>query len=104
MKKQTIFKKSSLTVYEAVEGETIESKIERKVNNGEPMNEQGVGLLYTERSKGVLPETNIRTDRFIVAVEATEKIAASYQAKREERQGDGGTESTVGTDEPTQKG
>lgn len=92
-----------LRINESKEGEPIEMKIERKVNNGEPMNEPGVTLLYTERSKGVLPETDIRTDRFEIAIEATDKIAKSFQARREEglkkdkTENDGGTEPIQGT-------
>lgn len=94
--------KYRLRINESKEGEPIEFKIERKVNNGEPMNEPGVQLLYTERAKGVLPETDIRTDRFEVAIEATDKIAKSFAARRGERAGekksDGEPESIQGKD------
>lgn len=78
------FRRTSLYINDSVEGETIEMKIERIVNNKEPIKD-GAPLIYTERKEGIRPSTNIRTDRFEVAIEATEKIAKSYQARREER-------------------
>lgn len=71
----------------SVQGETLEQKIERIVNNKEPIGQGNdtAPIIYTERKEGVRASTNIRTDRFEVAIEATEKIAKSYKAKREER-------------------
>ena len=80
------------------------------MENKEPI-DNSRGLVYTERKDGVLPAYDIRTDRFELAVEATDKIAKSYLAKREERlqeqekrrildlsKKDVGNESTQGTD------
>lgn len=71
----------------AVKGEPIEQKIERIVNNKEPIGQgnDSAPIIYTERKEGVRASTNIRTDRFEVAVEAADKIARSYKARREER-------------------
>lgn len=66
------------------EGETIEAKIRRIVNNNEPISD-GAPLIYTDRKSGVQPEYNIRTDRFEVAVEGMDKVAKAQIAKREER-------------------
>lgn len=68
---------------ESVEGETIEQKIDRIVNNNEPITDSAP-IIYTERSEGVLPGYNIRTDRFEVAIDAMDKIASTKIAKREE--------------------
>lgn len=67
------------------EGETLETKIERMVNNKEPIKNEAP-LIYTERNEGVQPGYNIRTDRFEVAIDASTAIARSYKARREERQ------------------
>jgi len=75
---------STLTINSSVEGETIEQKMERIVNNKEPIKD-GAPLVFTERKEGVRASTNIRTDRFEVAIEATTKIAGSYQARRENK-------------------
>lgn len=67
------------------EGETIEQKINRIVNNKEPITD-GAPLIYTERKAGVMPAYNIRTDRFEIAVEAMDKVTKTEIAKRELRQ------------------
>lgn len=70
----------------SLEGERIETKVDRVVHNNEPIKD-GAPLIYTERKQGVRPEFNIRTDRFDVAVEAMDKVSKSYMARREERAG-----------------
>lgn len=82
--KQTRKVLNSLRINDSTEGETLEQQIERMVNNKESIKE-GTALVYTERKDGVRPEMNIRTDRWEIAIDATEKIARSYKAKREER-------------------
>lgn len=81
-KKQTM-QPNKLLRNTSTEGETIELKIERIVNNKEPIKD-GAPIIYTERKEGIRPSTNIRTDRFEIALDATEKIQKSYQARREE--------------------
>lgn len=58
----------------------------RKIISGESSSmEDGVfPIIYTEKKDGVLPEYDIRTDRFEVAIDAIDKInqsAASQVAK-----------------------
>lgn len=97
--------KTSIEFNRSIEGETIEHKIERIVNNKEPITD-GAPLIYTERKDGVQPAYNIRTDRFELAVEAMDAVAKTYQARRESKAGtaemkvvksDGGAEPTQGT-------
>lgn len=76
--------KTTLKRNTSYKGETIEQKIHRIVNNKEPIKD-GAPLIYTERKNGVLPEYDIRTDRFDIAIDAMDKVAASYKAKREQR-------------------
>lgn len=110
------YKKTSIEVNQSVEGESIEQKIERVVNNNEPITD-GAPIIYTERKEGVQPGYDIRTDRFEVALDAMDKVAATHRGKREERQkkivedynknngstepNNGGTESTQGQDKTT---
>lgn len=75
---------SKLEINDCVEGEHIETKVERIVHNNEPIKD-GAPLIYTERKDGVQASTDIRTDRFEVAIDATDKIAKSYKARREEK-------------------
>lgn len=74
--------KTTLRVNNSKEGETIENKVRRIMKNGEPI-EDGAPLIYSERKDGVLPEYDIRTDRWDLAVEATERITKANLAKRE---------------------
>lgn len=75
---------SSFINEEITEGETIEQKINRIVNNKEPIKD-GAPLIYTDRKDGVGAQYNIKTDRFEIAIEAMDKIAKSTAAKRNER-------------------
>lgn len=75
---------TSLIINSRTQGETIETKVKRAVHSGEPIKD-GAPILYTERKKGVLASTNIRTDRFEVAIEAMDKVAKSYSARRDEK-------------------
>jgi uncharacterized protein (DUF3084 family) len=67
-----------------VDGETIEEKVERVVNNGEPI-EDGAPNVYTERKHGVRAEHDIRTDRWEVATDAMDAVQKSTKAQREQK-------------------
>lgn len=113
MYKQNRVRKTSIVRNESQEGETLETKIERIVNNKEPITD-GAPTIYTERKDGVQPGYDIRTDRFDVAVEAMDKVQKSHISKRAGRikaeteklneaqkggSGDGEPKSTQGTTE-----
>lgn len=83
MYKPNTMQRSRLKVNTSVEGETIETKIERIINNKEPITD-GAPLLYTERKEGIRASTNIRTDRHEVALDGIDKITKSQMARREE--------------------
>lgn len=74
--------KGGLKINESIEGETIEEKVHRIVNNKEPIKD-GAPLVYTERKDGVSAGYNIKTDRWEVAVEAMDKVSKSNLAKRD---------------------
>lgn len=95
--------KTSIEAGVMIEGETIEAKIRRIVNNKEPITD-GAPIVYTERKDGVLPQYDIRTDRFEIAVDAMDKVQKSNVAKRMQvvkDEKDGGAEPlrATGTDE-----
>lgn len=81
MYKKAIPTKTSLNVNDHIEGETIEQKIERVVNNKEPITD-GAPIVYTERKDGVIPAYDPRTDKWDVAIDATDYISKSHIAKR----------------------
>lgn len=76
--------KTTLDINTSYKGETIEQKIERIVNNKEPISD-GAPVIYTERKDGVLPEYDIRTDRWDVAIDAMDKVSKTHRARREDR-------------------
>lgn len=73
---------TSIVMNNSTEGITIEQRVRLMMNNGEPLTDSSP-LIYTERKEGVLPEHDIRTDRFDHAIEAKDKLAKAYAAKRE---------------------
>lgn len=75
---------SSIETNDSQEGETLEMKIERIVNNKEPITD-GAPTIYTERQNGVEPGYDIRTDRFDVAIDAMDKVAKTHRGRREDR-------------------
>lgn len=62
------------------EGESIENKVRRVVENKEPITD-GAPIIYTEKKDGVLPQFNIRTDKWDIALEAMDKVQANRIAK-----------------------
>ncbi len=73
-----------MTGVEKLEGETIEQKISRVMDNGEPISD-GAPEIFTEKKQGVMAAYNIRTDRWEIAAEAMDKVTRSRQATREEK-------------------
>ena len=54
----------------------------RVTNSNEPI-DNTAPLLYTERKDGVLPQYDIRTDRWAMAMAAMDKVTKSNRAKRD---------------------
>lgn len=74
--KRVIVPTGSCINIEAKEGEYIEEKVRRIVENGEPI-EDGAPIIYTERKDGIRPEFNIRTDRWDIALDAMNTVNES---------------------------
>lgn len=81
MIKKAITGKTKFNINESVEGETIEQKINRVINNGEPIDDSAP-IIYQERKEGIRPEFDIRTDRFDIAIDAMDAVSKSKVAKR----------------------
>nr|QJB19730.1 MAG: hypothetical protein [Microvirus sp.] len=62
-------------------GESIEEKV-RKVTADNTNIEAISPMIYTERKDGVLPEYNIRTDKWDIAQQAMNTIAIGTREKR----------------------
>lgn len=67
---------------EIYEGESIETKCARILQNKEPITDTAP-IIYTAKEDGILPAYNIRTDRFDIAIDAYDKITRS-SAKKEQ--------------------
>ena len=65
------------------EGETVETKVARIVQNKEPITD-GAPMIYTEKEQGVLPEYDIRTDKWEIAQNAMDVVHATNIAKSKE--------------------
>lgn len=81
--------RSTLQANDSYEGETLERKLVRMMTNGEPVTGTGEApLIYQERKDGVQAAYNIRTDRFDIALDATDVLTANRTARREMRIGE----------------
>lgn len=94
--------RTKLEVNKSTQGETIEEKCRRIENNKEPITD-GAPIIWTPRHEGVLPQYDIRTDRFEVAIDAMDTVQKSTRAKREnfyksEENQSQGSESIQGTE------
>lgn len=76
--------KTKILVNEAYEGVTIEVKVNNIVNNKEPIKDNSP-IMYTERADGIPPGTDIRTDRWDIALDAMTTVSKATRAKRAER-------------------
>lgn len=73
-------KKATFGFLPTYEGESIETKVRRVVENKEPITD-GAPIVFTEKKDGVLPQFNIRTDKWDIALDAMDKVQASRIAK-----------------------
>jgi|LSQX01.3.fsa_nt_gb hypothetical protein len=81
MIKLNINRFTGFNVNDSFEGETIEQKMERVIENNEPISDSAP-IIYTERTDGVLPQYDVRTDRFEIAIDAMDKVSKTHVAKR----------------------
>lgn len=102
MYKRNKMDNGTLRISHQEEGEWLTEKVKRIMLNKEPITD-GAPIQYTERKNGVMPEHDIRTDRFDLAIDAMNiatkgKIAERQLGikKREEEQ------NPPKTDEPSQ--
>lgn len=74
MYKSKAKKKTTIATNSSVEGETIETKIERMLNNGDDIVE-GKEMIYTRPEEGVIASFNIRHDHWDDAYEQSSTMA-----------------------------
>lgn len=72
------------TGVEAYEGDTIEQRVEKIMNNNEPITD-GATQLFTDRADGVIPEYDVRTDKWDQAIDMTTEISKRKFEARQKR-------------------
>lgn len=65
-----------------MEGENIEAKLRKAIKGQEAIKINMANMNYTERKDGVLPQYDIRTDRWEIALQACDKVSKSKAAAR----------------------
>lgn len=86
MKKGIKYPGTQIKVPLTRKGESIEEMLRRIRNSKEPI-QANAKINYTERADGVLPMYDIRTDRFMYAMEAADRVHASKYANRMQEDG-----------------
>lgn len=86
MKYKILKHTTTMAPVETVEGETIEEKVQRVVENKEPI-EDGAPIIYTERKDGVIPAYDIRADKWDIALNAMDQVNKAWGAKNMEKPG-----------------
>ena len=90
--------KTQIEINNTYEAEPLEVKLRRKERGGKVDEEEGDGktwaITYTERKDGVLPEYDIRTDRFEIAREAQDRLNLGIMLQYSDKQETGETEET----------
>ena len=81
-------------------GEELITKIRRILDENEPLTD-GAPLIYTPKEKGVIPEYNIRTDKWQLAMGAMDRVSeyklSEYMKKSELKTEEGNNESSSPT-------
>lgn len=78
--KRTRYIPSFMGSVNSFEGESIEKKVSKLIENNEPITD-GAPIIYTEKKDGVLPQYDIRTDKWDIAQSAMDLANASKIAK-----------------------
>lgn len=80
MRRRKLTTKPTTGFIPVYDGESIETKVERVVQNNEPI-QDGAEIIYTEKKDGVQAQYNIRTDKWEVAQGAMDIAHANRIAK-----------------------
>lgn len=81
MKKIKVEPTGNFNVNESYEGVSLETTIQKMMADKEPITATSK-TIFTEKKDGVIPDYDIRTDRFEIAYTMTDHISATAIAKR----------------------
>lgn len=73
---------TTIEINESYEGKPLEWILEEAITNNEPI-ESSSPEIFTDKKLGVMPEYDIRTDRFEIARETADYISKTSIAKRD---------------------
>lgn len=65
---------------DAYEGQSIENRCKKLVETGEPIKDTSP-LIYTPKQKGVMPQYDVRTDKWEIAQNAMDRVNRERLAK-----------------------
>lgn len=82
MRFKIINNEGSIRFNDSMIGETIENKVRRVLLNNEPISD-GAPLIFTDKKFGVMPEYDVRRDKFDIAIDAMDLANKSSWAKSE---------------------
>ena len=82
MQKGCIYTPSRIKVCDVKDCESMEEFLRKAIAGKEPI-KATANITYNDRKDGVLPQHDIRQDRFEIAMLATDKIHATQAAKRQ---------------------
>lgn len=106
MRKITVSSKGLLKRNTSIEGQSIEKMLEERKHGNMEIEIVGKNIFYTERNEGVVPTTNIRTDKFELAMMANDTkermIITKGQEAREAKKVEMKKSAETGGAEPTQ--
>lgn len=80
MKYPTLKPYTTLENIKLVEGESIETRVRKMVESGEPITDTAP-LIYTEKKDGIINDYDIRSDKFDVALTALDTLSKTSIAK-----------------------
>jgi hypothetical protein len=83
MKRNFVKPTGNMKGHTCITCEPLMIKLSRAMNSGEPI-DSSAELAQTERKDGVLPQYDIRTDRFEKSLETYDAITKAHLAKRED--------------------
>lgn len=70
------------TLSREMEALSLEENLRKALEGKEPIKIDMSNMAYTERKDGVLPQYDIRTDRWEIALQASDKVSRSNAALR----------------------
>ena len=72
---------------ESYEGQSIEDRCKKLVETGEPIKDTSP-LIYTPKEKGVMPQYDVRADKWEIAQDAMDTVNKARIAKGQQPPGD----------------